>query len=159
WTGGGDGTNWMDPANWSGNALPGANDDVFIDLPVGNASVQLGGGAQVSIHSFALDENLTLSDSASISLAVGATVSVHGNGTLTLAGGSISGAFTNVAVHGKVNWTGGGLSFLDGELFMYGDGALDISGPNPKSIVNLYIVNEGITTLSGGQITFVRHTW
>src|SRR5436305_768373 len=35
WTGGGDGVNWTDPANWSGGALPGAADDVLMNPPPG----------------------------------------------------------------------------------------------------------------------------
>ena len=33
WNGGGDGTSWNDPNNWSSGATPGAGDDVQIDLP------------------------------------------------------------------------------------------------------------------------------
>src|SRR5688572_26870408 len=33
WDGGGGNNSWQTAANWSGNVLPGANDDVVIDLP------------------------------------------------------------------------------------------------------------------------------
>src|SRR5436190_11300378 len=37
WDAGGDGVHWNDPANWSGDAVPTANDDVTIG--VGSVSV------------------------------------------------------------------------------------------------------------------------
>src|SRR5690349_10625040 len=38
WDGGGNGTSWSDPLNWSTNSLPGLNDDVLIDVP-GNVTI------------------------------------------------------------------------------------------------------------------------
>ena len=32
WDGGGDGTSWSDPKNWSADVLPGVTDDVTIDV-------------------------------------------------------------------------------------------------------------------------------
>ena len=43
WDGGGDGINWMDPLNWSADALPGAGDDVTIDVP-GSPTIRFWGG-------------------------------------------------------------------------------------------------------------------
>src|SRR5690349_13547516 len=39
WDGGGDGTNWSDPVNWSTNTLPGSSDDVTINIAA-NPTIQ-----------------------------------------------------------------------------------------------------------------------
>ena len=43
WDGGGDGVNWTDPVNWSGNLVPVSADDVVIDVP-GTISVTMASG-------------------------------------------------------------------------------------------------------------------
>ena len=54
WTGGGGDGLWINPANWSGNIVPGSTDDVMIDnrFVGGSFEVSLGAGVgTVSIHS------------------------------------------------------------------------------------------------------------
>ena len=36
WDGQGDGKSWSDPANWTGNQVPGTTDDVVISTPGAN---------------------------------------------------------------------------------------------------------------------------
>ena len=45
WDGGGGNNSWQTAANWSGNVLPGPNDDVVIDIP-GDGTVVHGGGGR-----------------------------------------------------------------------------------------------------------------
>src|SRR5262245_53102541 len=43
WNAQGDGVSWSDPHNWSGNALPGSADDVFINAtPAGTVQFTAG---------------------------------------------------------------------------------------------------------------------
>src|SRR5262245_27425376 len=42
WDGGGDGFSWNDPANWSENQLPGAGDDVTVNV-AGDLTVRVNG--------------------------------------------------------------------------------------------------------------------
>src|SRR5437764_117606 len=42
WDGGGDGSSWQDPLNWSGDAVPGVADQVQIDQ-LGNTTVVVHG--------------------------------------------------------------------------------------------------------------------
>ncbi len=85
WDGGGDGTNWSDPLNWSTNAVPTALDDVLLD-----------GGISVALDVPAQTAGLTL-DSAIISGSANLTVNglldwglgEHaGSGTWTILGGA-----------------------------------------------------------------------
>ena len=57
WDAGGDGVQWFDPLNWSGDVLPGPADDVTIDVP-GTTAVRLMGPAVV--HSLVLREPLQI---------------------------------------------------------------------------------------------------
>ena len=84
WTGAGDGVNWSDPANWSGNAMPGSGDDVTINVAA-NPTINVTGNR--SVRSLAVTEALTLNGGAT--LAVATTASVNAN--LTLNGGILSG--------------------------------------------------------------------
>lgn len=59
WTGGGDGQNWGDAANWSTGQLPGTADDVTINAP-GNPTIVHSAGA-TSIHSLVSYDPINLS--------------------------------------------------------------------------------------------------
>ena len=64
WDGGGDGVNWNDPLNWSGDALPGPANDVLISVPTNTViisqdnvtvrSVQCMGGLLITNSDFAV---------------------------------------------------------------------------------------------------------
>ena len=84
WDGGGDGTNWTDPINWSGNALPQAADDVTISV-VANPTILIPSGTQ-SIKSLVTDEAIrTTGGTLAVATTAQATQSV------TVAGGGLSG--------------------------------------------------------------------
>jgi hypothetical protein len=88
WTGGGDGTSWTDPNNWSGDAVPGPTNDVTINGAT-NPTIVLASGTQ-SVHSLTTSDPITLSGG---SLAVATTADLSAN--LTLAGGTLQGATIN----------------------------------------------------------------
>src|SRR5262249_41855318 len=80
WDGGGDGTNWTDARNWSGDVLPGAADDVTI--PAGGPAVSYFDGT-TAVNS--------LTSSRLVNMQVG-TLTVAGPATvtdLTVSGGSV----------------------------------------------------------------------
>ncbi|MCA9035909.1 MAG: hypothetical protein KDA91_12315, partial [Planctomycetaceae bacterium] len=79
---------WTNPLNWSGDTLPGANDDVVINV-AGDITVTHS-GTNTTIRSLTSSESLNLSGG---SLSVTATSVVHGafagsNATLTVSGPS-----------------------------------------------------------------------
>jgi hypothetical protein len=97
WDGGGDGSAWHDPLNWSEDALPGATDDVAIT--VADAEVTYSTGA-VTVQSLNCPRPLRLT---------GGTLTVtgdaeFGSGTLRLMGGNFAG--TAVLVNGTLELSG-----------------------------------------------------
>ncbi|MDV6028669.1 MAG: hypothetical protein F9B45_00865 [Phycisphaera sp. RhM] len=90
WDGGGDGSSWTDPLNWSNDQLPTAADDVAISLP-GDYSVVL--STDVSLQSLTVGnptgtQTLRLNSSVldvtagSVEIETGATVAVTAPGTI-----------------------------------------------------------------------------
>ncbi len=140
WTGSGDGTTWTDAANWSNDAVPGASDDVTIDLSYGQP-VELTSGAQ-SVS------GLTMS---------GGTLQVTGSGVSLSVTGTTTVAGANLEAQG-----GGGALALpkltsyssDGTRFQ-ADGAgsvLDVSGLTAFSQSGGWVIdatNGGEVNLSG----------
>src|SRR5437879_5707341 len=57
-----DSGNWEIGSNWSGGAVPGASDDVIIDVP-GNITVTHGTGFD-SVHSLTGKQNLAITNSS-----------------------------------------------------------------------------------------------
>src|SRR5579884_2481027 len=98
WTGGGDGATWTDPLNWSTGVVPGAADDVTIDVP-GNITVQITGGAQMV-------QSLTTSDTLSISAGSLVTSAPSQIANLVLAGGTLDGT-GDVTVTNTLTWDAG----------------------------------------------------
>src|SRR3954469_21782556 len=78
WDGGGGGDmQWTNPLNWSGDSLPGVNDDVF--LAPGPYPVHYNGGA-LTVQSLILSGGLTLHQGG---LTVTGTLNVGLGSTLT----------------------------------------------------------------------------
>src|SRR5687767_11281057 len=104
WDGGGDGTNWSDPLNWSTNELPTAADDVTIDVAGGSATVQV-------VDGFRQVGRVTCAEVLRIA---GGTLETFGvcqiPGTLELAGGMLRGGLAELTVTGLMRWTGGELA-------------------------------------------------
>lgn len=101
WDGGGGNLNWLTPANWSGDVLPGPGDDVVLDA-AGVTTITLAGNA--TVNSLNCADALTVINGT---LTVGTNASVGGllslvnggitSGTWAIPGGmSASSATTNV---------------------------------------------------------------
>ena len=116
WDGGGDGTNWSDPINWSANALPGAADDVTINV-VGAITVTHASG-NTTIRSVNSAENLVISG---------------GSFTVTNGASVVSGAFTInpnlslTAFGATATFTASGATTFDGShLFASAGGQINL---------------------------------
>ncbi len=59
WDGGGDGQSWTNAANWIGDIVPVAGDDVVIDVVGTNATITFAGGA-LTLRSLQCEENFIL---------------------------------------------------------------------------------------------------
>jgi phage baseplate assembly protein gpV len=114
WTGAGDGGTWHSPANWSGGVVPGAGDDVLIDV-AGNSTITFSASSgSRTVKSLTSAETLLVS---------GGTLSLAGTSrlnTVSLSGGTIGGAGA-VTVAGSLTWTGGAIGG--------GAGTYSVAGP------------------------------
>jgi hypothetical protein len=58
WDGGGDGVSWTNAANWSGDTLPAAGDDVVINVAGTNATINYT-TSSLTLRSLQCEETLT----------------------------------------------------------------------------------------------------
>lgn len=133
WDGGGDGTSWHDANNWSGDVVPGAADDVLIDVP-GNITVthSFGSHAVRSLHS---EEAILLTGGT---LDIGATSIL--SQTLALMGGTLSGN-GDLTLNGLLLWRQGTMSGL----------GTTIANGDIHFIDNLsYVLMDGRTLINSG---------
>jgi hypothetical protein len=131
------GGDWDTPANWSGGKLPGATDDVSIDLP--GITVTHAAAVVDSIHSLVSHDALVLSG-GSLTVAAPSTLT----SALTITGGTFAGPGT-VTVTGLFTWAGGTLS--GGSLTA--DGGLVISNPGSAALNDFTLTNAGPATMTG----------
>ncbi|MCL4741384.1 MAG: hypothetical protein KJZ54_04195 [Phycisphaerales bacterium] len=162
WTGGGDGTNWHDPNNWSNNAIPGAADDVTIDVAANPTIVYSNTAGNRTINSLLSREAINFTGGR-LTLLTTATMEA----ATTLNGGTLEGG----------TWTFDGISLLfsnsgnnrlNGPITVNGDldragasGVLTIAGGltlnGVLTIRGLDTVDfSGTQTFSNGTITFAN---
>ncbi|MFM9996087.1 MAG: beta strand repeat-containing protein [Phycisphaerales bacterium] len=108
WDGGASTNSWHDAANWSGDQLPGANDDVVIDVPASAATVVHSSSVLTLVRSITNFEGLTLSG-GTISPGSGGGGNWVQHGPMTLSGGTVGGS-GNLYVKAGLNWTGGSMT-------------------------------------------------
>jgi fibronectin-binding autotransporter adhesin len=155
WDGGGGNLNWLTPANWSGDVLPGPGDDVVIDVP-GDVTITLAGNASI----------LSLTSNEALTVNGGGTLTVAGNasnaGLITLANGRLTGgswtAPTGLTVSGTTGNRLDGLS-LTGPISITTNswlslrngltlnGTLTMNGVNPRLIVETSMTIGGNATI------------
>ncbi len=137
WTGGGDGVNWTDPANWSSNpSLPGSSDDVTIGVPA-NPTIQL--SSAQSIHSLSSGELLSLNLGATLAVATTAQFSAN----VTLLGGTISNCTLSTSGGAQILVVAGGFSAVT----LASDMTIGNAGAGTLTILN------GLTFSGGAKIT------
>ena len=101
WTGAAGDNNWDTASNWSTDSVPGAGDDVTIDIA---ANVVHSERVSDSINSLTSSEPLTISG-GTLSIAAASTI----DNTLSITGGTLTGT-GDVTVSGLVTLTAGTLS-------------------------------------------------
>ena len=87
WDGGGGNNSWHDPANWSGDVVPGSADDVVIS--VANANVTITNTTEVSGLTLAVGVRLTAQGAGNILTANG-TTTVEGANLKAIQGASLN---------------------------------------------------------------------
>ncbi len=167
WDGGGGNLNWLTPANWSGDVLPGPADDVIIDV-AGDVTITLAGNA--SVLSLTSNEGLTINSGGSLTVAGTASNA----GLVTLANGRlIGGAWTvpagltasgatagnrldGLSLTGSVAVTTNNWLALRNGLTL--NGTIALSGTNPRLIVETSMTIAGNATiqLDGGTFNPAR---
>ena len=143
---------WNTAANWSTNVVPGANDDVTIDVP-GDVTVTFSGGNH-SVKSLENAENLVISSSGSFNVS-GTT---NNSGTVEVqsgilgfnAGGTSSGDF--IVSAGRLSFLG--THELGATSSITGQGNVTL-GYGPSTFAGTYNLdrNTGTTTVVGWDIT------
>jgi len=154
WDGGGGDFNWSNAVNWSGDALPGASDDVTIDFGANDFSV---------VHGAGTDSIRSLTSSASLTVA-GGELCVSANSTIAgdLALAATFGGFGDITVSGTFTWNNGTLQGVNGAGRLTANGGTLIAGAatlaggfdytNPQG--NLATWTTGINVNVGGGSTF-----
>ena len=163
WDGGASTLNWNDAANWSNNALPGAADDVVIDVPAtaatiihasvtdsilslsmpGDDTLQLSGGSLTIAAASALNAGLTIEHGT---LTANGTVTLSGSSTWS--GGTIDGA-GGVTNTGTVTVSAGGMPTLGASGTLVNQGTLVIGTNSLRFVTGATISNP-----SGGLVRF-----
>jgi hypothetical protein len=132
WTGGGDGTSWTDPNNWSSLALPGSGDDVFIG---GSFTVRHQQGTE-TLHSLHSSGNVAFTGTLKLLADSDLAGSFSLNGTLDQAAGRLDLATTNDGLLGRLTAEAGatvqfdqGFYTLDNRTFgLFGAGLFRFAG-------------------------------
>ncbi len=122
---GGSGNNWSIAANWSGDAVPGGSDDVFI--PAGSNDA----------ISTDLNGNPTGAVAGTFTTAAGSTVTIAQGASLTEQGGTVNGTFN---LGGTINGPG------DPSQTLTFAGTTVVTGATTGG----YFANTGNMTFSGG---------
>ena len=144
WDGGGDGTNWFDRFNWSGDQLPTAGDDVTIGSGFGTIQVGASGAAAKSLIA---NSGVQVFGAGTLDLASASQFS----SVFTLAGGSLlgTGSASVTGPGGVFGWSGGTMGA--GGTFQLVSGR---SGTLTNSLVlNRTFQNEGLLTLAGATLS------
>ena len=141
WDGGGDGVSWNDPLNWSGDVLPGANDDVSIDAVAGDPMINISSGAGlVHVKSLNTSRPITILSGAILQ----ASTIIQTSRNITLAGGTIDGGTVSVTGGARLLGTTSGGTLKNG-VTLQGDP--NLNQPPALDLTGGYGV---VVTVSGG---------
>jgi hypothetical protein len=148
WTGAGDGKSWNDAQNWSTRTIPGASDDVTIDLTNSQTIIYSSASGNTTIGS------LNGSDPFSIT---GGSLTVTANSTLTgtfsMMGGAFeaSGSGVTVSVNGSTTLSGANLYAENGASLTL-SGVTSYANPNSFDTTTFEATGTG-STLSLPNLT------
>ncbi len=142
---------WATAANWDSNAVPGAGDDVVIDVP-GNITITHDTGTD-TVQSLVSRQNLILSGTSTLtitgsfmqssgrSLTVRDTAHLTVNGAATTTGADLTAGGGAITLNGTATMTGGNLTAPGGIITFAG--AATVAG------INLSAQNGGTISLPG----------
>ena len=136
WDGEGDGVNWTDAANWSGDTLPGPSDDVLIDFP-GDNLFRIASGSQ-TVNSLYSEETLQI-DGGTLTLTAASTM----NDGLTLSSGILTLSDT-LDLSGNSVWSGG---VLAGTGTLDNSGILSLTGASKFLQATFALINSGTLSI------------
>ena len=146
WDGGGDGVSWSDPLNWSGDALPGAGDDVIINIADDPTVIIDASAGDVSVRSIESDEALRLVSSL---LSVDTTITLTDQ-DLTLSSSTISGA-TIQSGGGQLIVPNSQTGVLDGVVL--DTGLTTVIGVHSNLFVDNGLTLDGLIEMRGNTAT------
>ena len=157
WDGGGDGTNWHDSNNWSGDIIPTASDDVTIDVAGTPTIAYTATSGNRSVNSLVCRETINFTGGR---LSLLTTASMEG--VTTLGGGSLSGgAWTMVGQ--QLLFSNSGNNTLAGPITVNGDlartgsnGFLGVTGG--LTLNGTLLIQSSDTVDFGGTQTFANGT-
>jgi subtilisin family serine protease len=143
WDGGGDGVNWSDPLNWSGDVVPGPTNDVSIsDWRDPTIRITSGTHAVRSITSF---EAISISGGV---LDVAYDSDFYDNVTFT--GGEFGGR-GDLHLYDTTTWTGGSMTGA-GTTIIGSSGSLVITGTGTRSSDRPLQINGTASLQRGGSL-------
>lgn len=148
WDGGGGDLSWHNPLNWSGDVLPGLNDDVVINVAGSNPTITHSQNVTTRVKSIVSNERLSVS---------GGTIETTGrfraNGPLDLSAGVVGGA-GNLELFSALSWSGGQIAGA-GKIQVLATGKITISG---TVTLGRLLVNNGVVNWTGGNWRFAGGT-
>ena len=140
WDGGGDGTSWNDPLNWSGDVLPTVDDDAFIGSTA-NPNVNLTGFIAM-VNSLSVSGQFTLNGVLEVA-AHSAFDTLQLTGTIRGAG--------DVTISEELNWTGGTMQG-SGTTILPAGSTLNMTGSSQN--LQRSLTSAGTTNYTGGTFGF-----
>ena len=146
WDGGGGDFQWSNAANWSGDVLPGVDDDVTIDFGTNDFTVVHAAGAD-SVHSINSNASLNV---AGGELFVSASSTIHSDLSLV----ATFGGSGNITVSGHFDWTNGKLQGANGGGSLTASGGTFVgNGPGHVLAAGFRFINPVGSTVDwvGGQ--------
>jgi hypothetical protein len=148
---------WSDLLNWSGNALPGAADDVIInpatyqpvlDMDVAIDDLTLNSGSSLYLNGFSLAANTVLVDGATVDTGTGGLIDLTGSATVQTGSLINLNNGSSMTLGGSLIQTGGSVEVKDGSSLS--GPLIELSGGTLKADGSLISVGGGGLTLGSG---------
>jgi hypothetical protein len=163
WDGGGDGSTWTDPLNWSNDAVPTASDDVTIDVP-GDLTIVLNGNRTVgSLDNAETIEVTGSSNGGTGVLNVGGTSATNqsfNRGTIRLTSDEDLAARDAALVIGRnnslTNVAGGTIELVTGAQTSSADRDINIQTQGTSGTSPGTLINEGTIRVDTGVISDIQ---
>ena len=152
WDGGGATNNWSEPANWSGDVVPTANDDVVFDATsTKNATVDVNSGVRNLNIAAGYTGTITISSSVSLTLT-NATVASQAAGSIVCGNGS-----TLVFNNSTYTMSGGAINCANGTINAVSFLSLTIGGGTFTAPLGTMTLGGNSTIAIGSGATFTSN--